>query len=125
METFPEIGQFGLHFRAQPQDIPMIRRHGRATHVYPIGTTGGTSVVRKSVRDLGIRWGNVPDQGTGLKLPADGHYSASIHRSGFLVASPEQPLIQHIGAGQDEMSLRPDYYARNLAVKLRDGYKPA
>ena len=125
METFPEIGQFGLHFRAQPQDIPMIRRHGRAAHVYPIGTTEGTSVVRESVRDLGIRWGNVPDQGTGLKLPADGNYSASIQRAGFLVASPEQPLIQHIGAGQDEMTLRPDYYARNLAVKLRDGYKPA
>ena len=117
MEVFPEIGQYGLHFKEQPNDMVRLRRSGIAVHVYPSGTTGGTSVVRQSVRDLGIRWGNEPDHGTGVHLPADGRYTAQIHRAGFLLASPDRMIVEHLGNSKDERARRPDYYARNRAAK--------
>jgi len=117
MEVFPEIGQHGLHFKEQPEDMVRLRRRGVAVHVYPNGTTGGTSVVRQSVRDLGIRWGNLPDHGTGVLLPADGQYTAQIHRAGYLLASPHRVIVEHSGTGKEERMRRPDYYDRNRAAK--------
>jgi glycosyltransferase involved in cell wall biosynthesis len=122
-EAFPSLGQLSV-FSAEPESasgeigprheaVSMERggrRVWRAAH-----NVGTSSMVRREVADLGVRWHNL--EAGGLRWPDDGRFSTDVKAAGYLVAWNDRHVVTNWGHNVGEWSYRLDYYLADFGSK--------
>jgi len=122
-DAFPDLGQLSV-FSAEPEsaageigprhDAMRMERDGRrvwrAAH-----NVGTSSVVRREVADVGVRWHNLEAQG--LRWPDDGRFSTDVKAAGYLVAWNDRHVVTNWGHNVAEWSRRIGYYLADFGSK--------
>jgi len=120
---FPELGQISP-FAAIPEvekgevwaEKPAyaLERRGRAIQV-AVGNVGTSCVIRRDVRDRGVRWRNI--ESSVFRFPDDAHFSSAVKELGYLVAWNDSYVVFHWGCNVEEYRRNLPYYIQNYADK--------
>jgi glycosyltransferase involved in cell wall biosynthesis len=119
--TFSQLGQLSV-FAPQiakgeiwaNKPVTPLELEGKTIFLADINV-GASSIIRREIWDLGLRWGNLYSEK--CLFPDDFGFSTGVKALGYQMAWNDKYVVVNWGHQIEEMKSRPEYYAQNYASK--------
>ena len=122
-QVFPELGQISP-FTSVPEvdkgevwvekPAAALERKGKVIQVAE-GNVGTSCIIRREVRDRGVRWRNI--ESSVFRFPDDAQFSRDVKDLGYTVAWNDSYVVFHWGCNVEEYRRNLPYYIQNYADK--------